>query len=107
MDRDNLGLTAILSLFNWFCLTGNLPILGYTSFIVETSDNTCVSYFGVQSARCEGFLVLLRLLGLLSVFFQAFSAVAAFHLWRTPETDQGARAAPQQGVILTSSYQSL
>eukprot|EP01126_Amoeba_proteus_P026633 TRINITY_DN2637_c0_g1_i1.p1 TRINITY_DN2637_c0_g1~~TRINITY_DN2637_c0_g1_i1.p1 ORF type:complete len:193 (-),score=33.85 TRINITY_DN2637_c0_g1_i1:107-685(-) len=83
MDSEHLLISLGLSIFNWFCVTGRLALLGYNVALVDVNTQSCVFYFGLDhvNGRCSGggYLNFLRLLGLVIIFFQAF---AIYFCWR-------------------------
>jgi hypothetical protein len=78
-----LILYAVLAVFNTLCLLGQFAIFGYTTAAFNITQSGCLSYFGpdVPNSRCDGYMGLLRVIGLFSVLAQSLVAFLWFILY--------------------------
>jgi len=84
-----LILYGILAIFNSFCVIGQFTILGYTMSLVTANQADCLTYFGpnVTDSRCDGFMGLLRVIGLFAIFAQWVVAFLWFVFYFDPSVD--------------------
>eukprot|EP01126_Amoeba_proteus_P034865 TRINITY_DN3498_c0_g1_i1.p1 TRINITY_DN3498_c0_g1~~TRINITY_DN3498_c0_g1_i1.p1 ORF type:complete len:167 (+),score=27.89 TRINITY_DN3498_c0_g1_i1:327-827(+) len=83
MDSDHLLIYLGLAIFNWFCVSGHLSMLGYGTALVDVTTPLCEEYFlSISSGRCKGYVDFLRFLGLISIFFQTSSVYLSWRAYK-------------------------
>lgn len=107
-DRTHMFLYLILSIFNWFCVSGKLALFGYTTSLAELTTTGCFNYFSnvvavpppIVESRCitNGFINYLRLVGLGAIVLQGVAAYLAYRLYNVDVDTRGEYTAVGDGV---------
>jgi len=75
MDKEYTFMYFLLSIYNWLCVAGRLPLFGFRTALADMTTSDCNNYFFPMNnpSRCEtgGYLNFLRLLGLAAIFFSS------------------------------------